>query len=73
MEELTVILAPDCHECDEVKAYVEKRELGVSIVELTIEEMEKLDLFVFPTLRKGNSILAYGTDIIDYIENNYNN
>lgn len=68
MEELTVILAPNCHECDEVRAFIDQLSKQPKMVEYTIEEAMESPYFVFPTLTKGNAIVAYGTDIIEYVK-----
>ncbi len=66
---LLLVLAPDCHECDEVQAYVSSRKLNIETQNLTFEEIESSEYFVFPLLKNDKSIVAYGSDIIRYLDN----
>ena len=68
MENLELVTAPNCHECDEVLEFVKGQNYEVKHTALTTEEVEESQIFVFPALKKETAIVAYGTDIINYIK-----
>lgn len=63
----------DCHDCVMIADYVKNKKLSnkikVSNVD-TEEQSTSIDVFARPALFKGGDVVAYGVDIIEYIEKN---
>ena len=65
----TLYIAENCHECEEVTDYI-----SASGIELTIINVDKQDekppiqVFAFPALFKGDILLRYGSDIMEFFE-----
>lgn len=72
MKKYALYLADDCHQCGIVLDFIQAHEVNLDLIHLTGEELSKSDLFVFPTLKKEEDIVAYGIDIIDYLKQDFN-
>lgn len=73
MNNLTIYLADDCHQCQVVSDYISNSGLTIEVVKLTGKAMEESGLFVFPAMKQGDKVVAYGEDIIPRLENFKNN
>jgi glutaredoxin len=61
-------LAPDCHDCKQVEAYIDEQSIAMEKVFLATEsERESTGIFVFPALFEEGKLIAYGMDILNYI------
>lgn len=66
----TLYVAEDCHDCAEVLDCY--KSLGfrfpVHNVDLDKSVVTPVSLYAFPALFKGDTLVAYGIDIIDYLK-----
>ena len=69
MKDLTIYLANDCHECEEVIEFVKTSDIGIKMTYLEGGELQDSEIFVFPALKRGNKVIAYGVDIINQLNN----
>lgn len=67
MDNYTIYFAPDCHECDEVQQYIIDNSIEINTFILAKEKWVEKGVFVFPSLLKGDEIIAYGSDIIHFL------
>ena len=68
MKDHVIYLAPDCHECEELTAFIKDNNLEVSTQLLSKEEWIEKGVFIFPSLVKNNEVIAYGGDIIKFLK-----
>ena len=68
MKDYIIYLAPDCHECEELKDYIQQNNITIESQLLTKEQWTEKGIFVFPTLVDKNEIIAYGSDIIKFLK-----
>ena len=68
MKDYIIYLASDCHECEEIKSYLNDNNIVISTPIISEEEWLKKGIFVFPALVKNNNIVAYGSDIIKFLK-----
>ena len=58
-----------CHDCDSVKAHLEKNNISFSYVDCEGEKSSPpFPIMATPALFKENELLAYGVDIIRYFD-----
>ena len=63
----TLYVAENCHQCGEVMAYMDRKEVSFRKVNVDLtEERPPIQIFAFPALFEENELLGYGTDIISY-------
>lgn len=65
----TLYTGNNCHQCKAVIDFLIAQK--VSYEEVNIDEEDKkppVELFIFPALFKGNTLIAYGIDIIDVLK-----
>jgi len=67
MKDYILFFAPDCHECEELKAYIEQNQITINTTLLSKDEWTEKGIFVFPALIKNEEVIAYGTDIIQFL------
>lgn len=66
---MQLFIANNCHDCDKVEKYIRSNHSSIKILNVDTMEFEwDYYLHVFPALCDEKSILAYGKDIIDYLE-----
>lgn len=68
---MTYILftADNCHQCEEVEASVRSLDILIEVKNVDTEgEQPPISTFAYPALFKGNILIAYGTDILDYLK-----
>ena len=65
---LVLLVAPDCHECEKVLAYVSEHNIEIRTINLeTQDERVKKQILIYPALCDNDKIIAYGTDILKYL------
>jgi len=58
-----------CHDCEKVRSYMENEKLDFDYLDCEKKELEPpIPIFATPALFKGDELLAYGTDVIEYFE-----
>lgn len=58
-----------CHDCDSVKAYMEKNDISFNYIDCEGKESSPpVPIMATPALFKEDELLAYGTDIIHYFK-----
>ncbi len=65
----TLFVREDCHDCGAVRAWMDER--GVTYEVRDIDDPAKRHgkrLFIAPALCRGTELVAYGVDIIAYLE-----
>lgn len=74
MESFTLYIAEDCHDCERVTDHLAAH--NFSLKTFNYDTDQRMDdwpqLYAFPALCEGDRILAYGIDIIDYIDKKRN-
>jgi glutaredoxin-related protein len=62
--------AEDCHDCAEVLESYHRLKLDFQVTNYDLDDISQaeLALYAFPALCEGDKILAYGLDIIPYLE-----
>ncbi len=60
-----------CHDCDKVKAFMEKAKISFNYVDCEQKESSPpVPIIATPALfNKEEELIAYGTDIIQYLKN----
>ena len=58
-----------CHDCHLVQGYIKEQALEIEIVDADdAGDRLKFDIFVRPALMRGDTLVAYGLDVIDYLK-----
>lgn len=58
-----------CHDCDTVKAYMEKNNITFNYIDCEEAEIPSpIPIFATPALFKEEELVAYGVDIIQYFK-----
>jgi hypothetical protein len=65
-----IYIGEGCHDCERVLAWVKSENIEVSIVDADLPgNMEPpFTVFARPALFRGDELLAYGSDIINYFQ-----
>ncbi len=65
---LTLFIAENCHECEQVVSEVKAMGLEIAIHNVDrSEEKPPIKTFAYPALFKGELLIAYGSDILNYL------
>ncbi len=69
MAKRILYIANGCHDCDKVEAYLLASGLEYPIVNVDEQELQTtVPLYAYPALCEGDHLLAYGVDIIRFID-----
>jgi hypothetical protein len=64
-----IYIAEDCHQCQEVIDGINELDLEINFINVDLEDKKPpIDVFAFPALFKGDVLLRYGSDIIEYLK-----
>lgn len=65
-----IYIGEGCHDCDKVLAWVKSKNIEVTIIDADQPGDHKPHFAVFarPALFRGDDLLAYGSDIVDYFQ-----
>lgn len=63
----TIYIAENCHECQAVLETLKGNNIELEIRNVDLEAVETpIPVFAFPALFRGNTLLRYGSDIIEF-------
>lgn len=59
----------NCHQCQDVINGIKDRNIEIDIMNVDLDgEKPPIDVFAYPALFKGEILLRYGSDILDYFK-----
>ena len=65
----TLFIREDCHDCDPVRAWMDERGITYEVRDIDDPaDRPGKRLFIAPALCRGTELVAYGVDIIAYLE-----
>ncbi len=65
----SVYVAENCHQCQEIIDYLNKLGKDIPIYNVDLQPKQPpISVFAFPALFKGDILLRYGSDIIEYLD-----
>ena len=65
----TLFVREDCHDCAPVRAWMDERGIAYNVRDIDDPvHRPGRRLFIAPALCRGTELLAYGVDIITYLE-----
>ena len=65
-----IYVAENCHQCQEVLDGIREQEIEIKVSNIDKGgEKPPIDVFAFPSLFKGEVLLRYGSDILEYFKN----
>lgn len=68
MNELTLYVANNCHDCSKVLDFVKANHPTITVFNFDTENITPpFDLYAFPALLQGKELKAYGLDVIKYL------
>jgi glutaredoxin-related protein len=67
---LVLYIAENCHDCAEVLSACERLGFDFPVLNYDLDDVTDapLNLYAFPALCDGDRVLAYGIDVISYLE-----
>ena len=69
MRTYTLFVGDNCHQCAEVVSYMEINNIDFKKVNVDhSDERPPLQVFAFPVLFEEKTLIAYGTDIKQYLK-----
>lgn len=65
----TLWVRADCHDCDRVRAWMDERAIAYEVRDMDDPASRKGPrIFISPALCRGTELVAYGVDIITFLE-----
>lgn len=66
----TLYVAEDCHDCAEVVECYKSLGLDFPVLNVDLDKtvVPPVSLYAFPALFKGDDLVAYGINIMDYLK-----
>ena len=66
----TLYIGVGCHDCHLVQEFIKEQNLKIEVVDADeAGDRLKFDIYVRPALMRGDTLVAYGLDVIDYLKN----
>jgi hypothetical protein len=65
-----LFIGEGCHDCHIVQNFIKENNLNVEIIDADeAGDQLKFDIFVRPALMRDETLVAYGLDVIDHLQN----